>query len=146
MTVHQYQLYQYAKVKAIYTQYFIGGDKAMTRELLSEVLNVHLAMNPIIEGNYVGYLVSSHGIPDTPDAMKSDHKKINIHELAFDKCIEWLWKQDFELWSFRANNIFHVRISNKDIKEKRFYSNPDDKYEAVFQACQWVLERKIKNA
>lgn len=41
MTVHQYQLYQYAKVKAIYTQYFIGGDKAMTdfSRLINAVLD-----------------------------------------------------------------------------------------------------------
>ena len=68
----------------------------------------------------------------------------NIYELVFDKCIEWAWKQGYSITMFRANNIFHARVHGDDIAngERRFYSNPHDKYNSVIQACEWILKRK----
>ncbi len=68
-------------------------------------------------------------------------KTINVYELAFDKCIDWLWDQGYEVSMIRANNIFHVRLWGNGVEDKRFYSNPHDKYDAVMQACEWVIER-----
>ncbi len=65
---------------------------------------------------------------------------INIYELAFNKCVEWIWEQGYDTNMFRANNIYHVRLWGKNVEDKRFYSNPHNKHDAVFQACEWILK------
>lgn len=122
----------------------------ISKKLLSEILGIPVKGEMFItkEDHICFDTDSKNGVvvsysPATGETTYSA-KSVNLHEIAFDKCIEWLWDEGYELWMFRANNIFHVRISSEDVEEKRFYSNPDDKYDAVIQACEFVLKRRDK--
>lgn len=109
----------------------------ISRELLSEVLGTKtIQMNPILENNnMVGYLV--YGSQDTITQIRSNHKQINIYELAH-KCKEWALKKGY---------ILHSSLSTFTVMDKQdgisYYGNGfDNEPEAIFKACQWILDNK----
>ena len=105
----------------------------ISEKLLSEVLGIKATEPTLEKRNMVEYLDWSNN---------GCGVGINIYELAFDKCVEWIFKEGYETNMFRANNIYHVRLWGNGVEDKRFYSNPDDKYDAVIQACEWILKNK----
>ena len=120
----------------------------ISRELLSEVLGTKtIQMNPILENNnMVGYLV--YGSQDTITQIRSNHKQINIYELAH-KCKEWASKLGFHLTSHTISyeavlskgycQTHHVHhIDRESDKPFRGLTEP----EAIFKACQWILDNK----
>lgn len=76
---------------------------------------------------------------------------INIHELAY-KCKEWASKQDIYIWSSynfalsTGRAIFDLRLKRRygDVLPKfaEHEFETDTEPEAIFKACQWILENK----
>ncbi len=89
-------------------------------------------------------------LPDySGDGFKRVPMKINIHELAH-KCKEWAYEQDYIVCSEKLriggwgacvfapdNNTCYPTISAP--------FNADTEPEAIFNACEWVLENMTKD-
>jgi hypothetical protein len=70
---------------------------------------------------------------------KSIGTYINIYELAH-KCKEWLKNNVSNSFSgFDNGHRFFCHIENYNIQD-RFYE--DTEHEAIFKACQWILDTK----
>lgn len=80
----------------------------ISRELLSEVLGINtIQMSPIQEDNMIGYLV--YGSQNTLSEIRSNHKRINIYELAHKNLKQWAkLKNIFDMidWSEEPEQIF----------------------------------------
>jgi hypothetical protein len=71
---------------------------------------------------------------------------INIHELAHKYCKDWAYKEEYTIMSctFMAICESHPRESRvhpNNPKEFRADTEP----EAIFKACQWILEKQVQN-
>ena len=110
----------------------------ISKELLNEVLNIEVA--------YLEYIDRSKNI----EFRESQGllKKINIYELAHI-CKEWASKLGFHLTSHTISyeavlskgycQTHHVHhIDRESDKPFRGLTEP----EAIFEACQWILENK----
>ena len=126
-------------------------SEIISKELLSEVLkrdcNIsHLSVNDLIyeeittEDRYIGLI------------------GINIHELAH-KCKEWAYEQGYHIFVYRVRgHMFELLVTDNSTdcqnsnlydrvsKDKRginmhSYEIPTEP-EAIFKACQWILENK----
>lgn len=111
----------------------------ISKELLSDVLGANtIEMNPIYErNNMVGYLV--HGPQETPSQVHQNHRQINIHELAH-KCKEWAHLKGFMVQSYPYNDIYRADLLKSIDVDEVFKRNTEP--EAIFAACQWVLDNK----
>jgi len=105
----------------------------ISKELLSEVLGekVHYLEQSQIGAEYLAIHLNDG----------SSKKEINVFELAH-KVKSWCYDKGYPLTLFMANNIVHTRIYLKDDNEKRFYSPEYDEPDGVFQAGQWILDKK----
>jgi hypothetical protein len=119
----------------------------ISKELLSDVL---------------GYRVSKSYIDDTQDVQYVDvflegddtgiYDSINIYELAH-KCKEWAWslhpsslfigtvKEEIKWCCFVSFGVSIQPIYNET--RKTFYESTEP--EAIFKACQWIVENKEVN-
>jgi len=69
-------------------------------------------------------------------AMQKNKAKINIYELAH-KCKEWALTEGFIIYSScKSASIY------KDLEYLYGASNEPTEPEAVFKACQWILDNK----
>lgn len=111
----------------------------ISTKLLNEVLNL----------NVYGFKIKDNIIKiDHEDGMPvMNNKNINIYELAH-KCKEWAWKNNRVLQSQFSNSneglVGYCCISNLNNLNE---NNICDHYaatepEAIFAACQWILENK----
>ena len=133
----------------------------ISKELLSEVLNLNMwktdSLNISIDENKVycnGIFLGDLGYQQSSDV-------VNIYELAH-KCKEWAHKSEYYINSGQMDKnslenalkwfatIFnpHKRIGEKQTlygKEmlRTFYL--DTEPEAIFKACQWILDNKDSN-
>ena len=103
----------------------------ISKELLSEVLGINIDENDIyITNNYIYYAY-----------CRSDNEWINpsltIYELVH-KCKEWLLGRGYDNWSGYHENEYFCFIITKGA----FISTSEQ--QAVFDACQWVLDNKEK--
>ena len=104
----------------------------ISKELLSEVLGTDLTSLGKVSLEDA-HLCLWDSLNDSP------YMAWNIHELAH-KCKEWAWKQGYIINSHyaqgdcyaRANNMVDFSIDGKGKSEP----------EAIFKACQWILENK----
>lgn len=123
-------------------------EQIISKELLGKVLGIRtIMMNPILEpGNRVGYLV--YGSQNTLQEVRNNHKQINLYELAH-KCKEWAFDKGYII----SSGLTPVLGVNKDGWAEVFSSSTplDGKLhtfkqlsepEAVFKACQWILEQR----
>lgn len=75
------------------------------------------------------------------------YKKINIHELAY-KCKVWADKKGYVLMSGKINGIWYCEYSTNTHYANNgscYYGIKDEfsnESEAIFKACQWILENK----
>ena len=114
----------------------------ISRELLSEVLGTKtIQMNPILENNnMVGYLV--YGSQDTITQIRSNHKQINIYELAH-KCKEWALSQGYYFELNICLSVVHLKLWKEVGITKLFKSFKGIKeIEVYYKACQWILDNK----
>lgn len=104
-------------------------SQIISKELLSVVLNCNVTEVGELHGSILGFSVDS-----------ADVGRINIYELAHKYCKEWADRtiisgrndllNDYNNKPFaRAETLFH---------NKTFHA--DTEPEAVFKACQWILE------
>ena len=106
----------------------------ISKELLSEVLG-----GEVIQLNNISEVYGVHYEIQKMDGIKLQN--INIHELAH-KCKEWANSQGYGL-SVHTSEIsgYIVEINYAfDITDFHNTSEP----EAIFKACQWVLDNKDK--
>ena len=117
------------------------GNEIISKELLSEVLNLNmwktetltisteynkLYYNGITLGDYGYYEYTEH---------------INIHELAH-KCKEWALKQEYKVNS-RPDNVptlweAYINLNITTAHTEVAATEP----EAIFKACEWILQQK----
>ena len=128
----------------------------ISKELLSEVLGVKvLSLYTHASAEHIGYCFDESCGNDISRQME-----INIYELAH-KCKEWAYNLNMPLMSGYYND---KKYSDKDDKnEYKIYCivkmyeyssriwigtiwheifNADTEPEAIFEACQWILENK----
>lgn len=119
----------------------------ISKELLSEVLNIHIGLielKPILENNKtdIGYLLK--GSQNTVHEVHNNHKRINIYELAH-RCKEWALKKDKYKWLFSYKAFIDCWcdiVDNHNRKNIIMSFRADTEPEAIFKACQWILEDK----
>lgn len=120
-----------------------------SKELLSEVLGINknlIQMPPIFEAsvNSIGYLYGSvHEVKNEYD-VKRQHKRVNVHELAH-KCKEWANQKGYVLSSAIAEQwcvCEYYTHKGYDAEEYISYTTADTEPEAIFKACEWILENK----
>lgn len=103
----------------------------ISKELISKVLEIDkrlLRIDEIKENHIFFYTMSNVG---------EYQNYINIYELAF-KCKEWAYSKCNEIISYTEGcEIFQTQMGEK-IKD--FYA--DTEIEAIFKACQWILDNK----
>lgn len=116
---------------------------SISKELLSEVYREHLDNNDTKEVLWVQEGTIPHQIAY---GLETGAHYTNIHTLAHE-CKEWAYKGKVK---YRISSIRH----NKDIWKAHIYINkPKSKNmgvvirehtepEAIFKACEWILENK----
>ena len=116
----------------------------ISKELLSAVLEIRtIVMNPILEPmNKIGYLV--YGSQNTPQEVRNNHKQINIYELAH-LCKEWAISKGFITHSVRNLKEYVVYLSG-DFREPSDDFRCNSEPEAIFKACQWILDNVKTNS
>ena len=101
-----------------------------SKELISEVLSKEVEEEErFIDSNSLTYVNS--GI----------YEDINIYEFAF-KCKEWAFDKGFVLKSYKKQGAFsgtyHYAI---DINDKICEWLANTEYEAIFKACEYIMEQ-----
>lgn len=122
-------------------------SKEMSKELFEQVMDIKL-------GNI--YNKEQELIATDKAAMYTDISKeyrigdsidiINIHVLAH-KCKEWAYKQGYVILS--GHSAYGIGVFFCSCKgwlsenyDKRIEINHNTEPEAIFKACQWILENK----
>ena len=112
----------------------------ISKELLSEVLGFTVVERYIEDTVSFGLQIA---YKDTDD----EWAYINIYELA-NKCKEWALSKDYYLRAEQGINYYDnlqwtcfLNINMDDGAEYIDYWNSTEP-EAIFKACQWILENK----
>lgn len=125
----------------------------ISKELLSEVINIKIEdiIDLKIFGKDLKYyekcLLKSCCDGRLSDNKDSIRKSINIYELAH-KCKEWAYSQGYILFSkIRLNSSLascYFDTMGKHDYEDDYHNDfrADTEPEAIFKACQWILESK----
>jgi len=135
----------------------------ISKELLSEVLGFKVTKIHVIQQDSDGYEDYEFGTVLLFSAEGGRHNsKINIHELAY-KCKEWCTKYNFKLESeltyledgkfYGRARLIHTQMmgfcvfgfQKQHTYKSEWFENYMTEPEAIFRACQWVLENKPTN-
>jgi len=110
----------------------------ITKELLSEVLNEKITeIKPIQPTKRLLYFRVMIGKYE--EIFGAD---INIYELAH-KCKGWAWENGYIIENYFAFGDGICKVFNT--RWERIYKCIEDtEQEAIFKACQWILENKDK--
>lgn len=102
----------------------------ISKELLSVVLGYE-----IID-------ISAVDIDNDVPFMHKDYTTayINIYELAH-KCKEWAFNQGYKLASYKHNQQYNFLCV--DMCSLSFQFSGDTEPEAIFKACQWILDNEV---
>ena len=123
----------------------------ISKELLSEVLSFN--ENWYVYSLYLEDNILNINAKSSANEKASDFIEINIYELAH-KCKEWATENKYTILTenMYPNGYFAYVLSNKESIENYGYlcehkvieDIPHNKTEpeAVFKACQWILENK----
>ena len=112
----------------------------ISKELLSEVLGIEIySCKLVAQTTIVRYKFDAVG--EVRDSS------INIHELAH-KCKEWAFNKDMFILSsaslprgkFTSSYCVAEKQFSYPTKKETFHANAEP--EAIFKACQWILENK----
>ena len=114
-------------------------SEVISKELLGEVLRSVKNVTSV-------YKLDSRTVVYThkPLETKEQRSHINIYELAH-KCKEWASKEGYCLDIYRGadGHIIEVGIIGEPCYlHKPTAYNLKDEPEAIFKACQWILENK----
>lgn len=104
----------------------------ISKELLSKVLEYKVFASISNDTNELKCLFV--------DLDKSKELRINIYELAH-KCKEWAWSKGYILRS-ETSEYTGCCVYRRGIKDGFITKNiqTDTEIEAIFKACQWILE------
>lgn len=107
-----------------------------TIDLLNGISTINMGINNTIQMSYY----------ETHLKCMCGLYEINIYELAF-KCKEWAAKQYYSVnsgWSMTHwGGTYHVEVIREANKIKVLFSqSQDSEPEAIFKACQWILDNK----
>jgi len=111
-----------------------------SKELLSEVLGIDTISDYEFDSN----LITIYYIDDED---RRDYGLINIHELAH-KCKEWALKKGYWLSSWHENRKSFcyvdefIKIPATCVTQT---IDADTEPEAIFKACEWILEQRDKS-
>lgn len=110
----------------------------ISKELLGEVLNKEVSIwdKYEIKGNVleIGIHLPSGG---------RFYKEVNIYELAH-KCKEWAYENNYYIYSiftFAGEGSAYITKDENISKHLSSFSG-DYEPEAIFKACQWILDNK----
>ena len=95
-----------------------------SKELISKVLSKEVEEERFIDSNSLTYVNS--GI----------YEDINIYELAH-KCKEWAKKKEY--WAISGYDEGYFCMLH-DMPDNRFF-NASTEIEAIFKACEWIMEQ-----
>ena len=115
----------------------------ISAKLLGKVLNIavsscELELCPNQHGNNINFTHSSKGIEDEEDY-------INIYELA-NKCKEHFQNTELLHSYFNYGGVCCIFSFDEDNGwSPGEYFNADSEPEAIFKACQWILEKQKDN-
>ena len=113
----------------------------ISKELLSEVLNINV-QTEIHEDDWCS---DNTLIYWEFDGYHNDYKNINIYELTH-KCKEWALNKDYKLLSMSKECFLYDIVELYDVSEQLEqwieWFEADTETEAVFNACQWILDNK----
>lgn len=108
----------------------------ISKELLGEVLGYKVYNYILKDTNIKLNKITTSSLGSEPQIIGYD-KGINIYELAFE-CKKWAYKNCNEIISYTEGaEIYQTQL---DEKIKTFYG--DTEVEAIFKACQWILDNK----
>ena len=122
--------------------------KLLNKELLSEILdidtpnNIELTYGSEYENNIKQSLLLSYSDGSEPII-------INIYELAH-KCKKWANKQGYAILStvhIEADKTHFGEFGVLDSKTLKYVIKglADTEVEAIFKACEWILEQEAKD-
>jgi len=100
----------------------------ISKELLSEVLNLNITNVQVIS-------ITAFYIYEDENEIEFEDK-LNIYYLAH-KCKEWAAPQGYNV----SSNLVTTMITSNGYREM---FDADTEPEAIFKACQWILDN-IKN-
>ena len=100
-----------------------------SKELLSEVLGIDKVFIIYQQDDILVYEVGGY-YGDTVDYV------INIYELAH-KCKEWAYEKGYQLASYPSGKDWYV--CRDPYKEP--YEGDNTEPEAIFKACEWIMEQ-----
>lgn len=120
----------------------------INKELLSKVLDNEVPYQVkvhkiIIKNNSLNYFYNSK---DSVGGLFEANEYINIYELAH-KCKEWAFNKDKYKWlfSYKAFTKCHCDIVDNHNRKYIFVSFAgNNEPEAIFKACQWILDKDSK--
>lgn len=84
------------------------------------------------------------------DPVTQDYININAYQLAH-KCKKWAFKQGYQLSSmiggwYEDNAYWTYECFITDASQNSImYIEADSEFEAIFKACDWILENKLKS-
>lgn len=113
----------------------------ISKELLSEVLKQ--------ETRFIRYVANNTYEVHFEKPIRLKYIIINIYELAY-KCKEWAFNKGYELRTSTRGIIDvydHIYINKEDGLTGEFIDcrqESDTEPEAIFKACQWILDNKQK--
>ena len=119
----------------------------ISKELLSEVMPEWMAIES--SGKYTdeyGFdaIEFTLSFNDALGGKSLSYGKINIHELAH-KCKEWANIQNGKYWWVKSHIVTDMRseatVETYGSVNKKTFEAPTEP-EAVFNACQWILDNK----
>ena len=116
----------------------------ISKELLNKVLNIEIVSYQMKQKNILAYEYNKVS-KNQWSGKTFCNRSINIYELSH-KCKKWAFKNGYwlsvRLYEPNGFNIVifsHIHSQlQKDLKEINDKTEP----EAIFKACQWILEQK----
>ena len=106
----------------------------LSKELLSEVLGYKVSVTRIGNVDYNNNLLY--------DLSSDDTESINIYEIA-DKCKKYALSNSYIIGTIDREVIVYSREYRVALKV--FIGNISET-QAIFKACQWILDNKENNA
>lgn len=117
-------------------------EKLISKELLSEVLRTKIEELKYIKDKDKKYRKEVFVISDFEGAYD-----LSPIELAH-KCKEWAQSKEYIIFSknkeclvYSADEVYDVIECLNQYEE---YFEADTEYEAIFKACQWILDNEVK--
>jgi hypothetical protein len=121
------------------------------KKLFEEVTGIKVEKIRLIrDGSIIQFeTYQTHGVSDYEPVMIENIStyvscSINIHHYAH-KCKEWAAKQYYSVnsgWSMTHwGGTYHVEVI-REANKVLFSQSQDSEPEAVFKACQWILDNK----